>query len=190
MTDNKINKVNTDLKNSNKLEIFNFSINNIKNIKKLDSNVLKKINMRLYLGIVIFIVVIIWCSIIINYLTKINSCNCYNEENKLNHSNIQYLIIMEAIIIVFHIFFILVCSSSLYLLNNKSGGGKSDNPLRFIMTLLYIIIWGFFVYYVYKFSENVNENCSCTQSWVRYLLYIQSFYYLLSIFGILIMLFI
>jgi len=180
-------KIKSNFKNVNKLEKFN----NLNGYKKAMIEYRKYLTISIILIIVISIILIIWCSIIINYLSKINSCNCYNEENKSNYSDIQYLIILETIIIVISIFFILLFSPYLYLyfIKNKSGGGMSSNPLKYIMSLLYIIVWGFFVYYVYKFSENVNVNCICTQSWIRYLLYIQSFFMLITILVVFFMLF-
>lgn len=178
-------KIKSNLKNVNKLEKFN----SYKNAMNGYTIVFTTASILVFL---IPIILIIWCSIIINYLSKINTCDCYNEKNKSNYSDIQYLIILETIIIIISIFLILFFSYfflNLYFLKNKSGGGTSNNPLKYIMTLLYIIIWSFFVYYVYKFSENVNVNCSCTQSWIRYLLYIQSLFMLISIFSSFFMIF-
>ena len=177
---NKPNK----LENSNKLE--NFSENYLN--KKLNNNHLSYNTYSIYSSIIINLIVIIWCSFIINYLSKIDLCDCYNDENKSNYANIKYLIIIEYLFIITSI--IMIVSSTLKSTNNnKKINGLSDNPFMFFFNLLSIIIFIYFVYYVYKFSENVNINCSCTQNWVRYLLYIQSFFLLFVIFGNLIMLF-
>ena len=60
-----------------------------------------------------------------------------------------------------------------------SGGGKSDFTMIYLFYLLMLIIDGLFIYYVYRLSQNVNEDCECTKSWLRYLLYIQSIYLLI-----------
>ena len=171
--------------NSNKLE--NFSEKSLN--RKLNNNRLSYNIYSIYLSVIINIIVIIWCSFIINYLSKIDSCDCYNEKNKSNYSNIKYLIIFEYLIIVFSIIMIVSSLSKLNSKNNQKGGGLLDNPLMLFFNLLSIIIFIYFIYYVYKFSENVNINCGCTQNWIRYLLYIQSFFLLFGTFYNIIMVF-
>ena len=71
----------------------------------------------------------------------------------------------------------------------KSGGGKKIlHPSLYVGFTIYILINGYFVYYVYKLYENVDidrkdkqEYCDCSHSWLRYLLYIQSLLILFSI---------
>lgn len=169
----------------NKLE--NFSEKSLN--RKLNNNHLSYNKYSIYSSIIMNLIVIIWCSFIINYLSKIDSCDCYNDKNKSNYANIKYLIIIEYLIIISSIIMIVWSLLKFNSKNNQKGGGLFDNPLMFFLNLLIIIIFIYFVYYVYKFSENVNINCGCTQNWVRYLLYIQSFFILVSIFSNLIMLF-
>ena len=75
-----LNKPNLNKPNLNKLENFSEnSLNRKLNNKNLSSNIY-----LIYSSVIINLIVIIWCSFIINYLSKIDSCDCYNEKNKSN----------------------------------------------------------------------------------------------------------
>ena len=88
-----IKKINNKLEKSNKFKI-------LSEYNKAMIEYEKIFNIGFILIIIILIINIIWCSFIVNYLLKIDSCNCYNEDNKLNYSNIQYLIIVLIILLI------------------------------------------------------------------------------------------
>jgi hypothetical protein len=129
----------------------------------------------LYFLLTILIFNIIYISAILYYLSKLKDCTCFQIKNKINYSNINYLIIIESIILFMYIISLIATLYSISIINNpKSGGGKSFNPSQLISLIIMILIYGYFVYYVYKLYENVDKDCECTQSWLRYLLYIQA----------------
>jgi hypothetical protein len=130
------------------------------------------------------IIGIAYISFIINYLNTLKSCSCYQKENQLNYSNITYLIIIESFALAI---FILLTISIIYMiiiLNKGQKGGNKNKSYKtgfYIGYLISLIIYGYFIYYVYKLSENVNEECECTKSWMRYLLYIQAIFILIGL---------
>ena len=147
-------------------------------------NMLKKSNISpkniLYGLLIMTIIMVVYVSSIIYYLNTLKSCSCYQIENKLNYSNITYLIVIEAIILAASLINLTGIISSLSNVNKiMNGGGKSDFTMIYLFYLLMLIIDGLFIYYVYKLSQNVNEDCECTKSWLRYLLYIQAIYLLI-----------
>ena len=152
------------------------------NIEKYSSNI--KVNNILtnvsYLMIFIFIILIIYIGYIIHYLNKLKECPCFLEKNKENNSNITYLIVIESIILAIYIIYVLVFIYLIYVFNSKKIGG-GIKIMYYISFLLILIIYGFFIYYVSKLSQNISEDCECSKSWIRYLLYIQSFGMFLAI---------
>ena len=154
------------------------------NIKKYsESN--KGINLltnSLYVTIFFFIIATIYVGSIIYYLVKLKECPCFLEKNKENNSNISYLILIESLIIAVYIIIILSLIYLTYVLNNKKIGGGSKIIAYYISFLVMLIIYGFFIYYVFKLSENISEDCNCSKSWIRYLLYIQTVIMIISIF--------
>ena len=169
----------------------NDSIKTIDNIIKengLTQNKLMKsdvsIKKVLYIFLAILIFNIIYLSSILYYLTKLQSCTCYQIKNKLNYSNITYLIIIESILLFMYVVSLFLILNTLRKIGNaKSGGGKSLSSAHLISLIIMILIYGYFVYYVYKLYENVDKDCECTQSWLRYLLYVQSLLMFFTIMG-------
>jgi len=96
--------------------------------------------------IVFYIIAIIWCSLIISYLRKVNSCTCYNDANNSNYSNIQYLIIIESFIIaIYSLITILLLYTIYFIKTSQSGGGTlCNNPLACIFSILLIIAYLYF----------------------------------------------
>jgi len=159
-------------------------------LEKFDNSMINSAKMSLY-GLLAFnILVILYTSGIIYYLNKLQECTCYQEKNKENYSNITYLIAIESIILAINIIYFIIFCGSIYFLNKiKKGGAGKNNTLIYIALLLYIILYSYFVYNVYKIYQNVSSDCECTQNWLRYLLYIQTvfnafiiLYYLFSMF--------
>jgi hypothetical protein len=159
-------------------------------LEKINKSTLNSSKMILYGLLVINILALLNTSAIIYYLNKLKGCTCYQEKNKKNYSNITYLIVIESIILAINIIYFIIFCGSIYFLNKiKKGGAGKNNTLIYIALLLYIILYSYFVYNVYKIYQNVSSDCECTQNWLRYLLYIQTvfnafiiLYYLFSMF--------
>jgi hypothetical protein len=143
-------------------------------------NIIKKLN---YLLLIASFIAIIYISLIIYYLNNLVKCDCYNKLNEKNYSNIQFLIIIESIILTL---FILVFISSLYnFFLFKNGGMTSVVNVKSLLITLIISILAFviniyIIYTIYKISQNIKDNCECSKSWIRYLLYIQGFIILIN----------
>jgi hypothetical protein len=147
-------------------------------------NNLKMLKGIIYITLIINIIFIIYISSIIYYLNKLKECQCFLDKNKSNYSDINYLIIIESILLAFQIILLLSIVYAIYMINNaKNGGGKDIMITAYIMFSVLFLIYGFFVYYVFKLSENISDDCSCSKSWIRYLLYIQTFFIVLSLVG-------
>lgn len=169
----------------------NDSIKTINNILKEDGltkNKLMKSDVSikniLYIFLAILTFNIIYLSSILYYLIKLQNCICYQIKNKLNYSNITYLIIIESILLFMYVVSLFLILDTLRKIGkSKSGGGKSLSPAHLISLIIMILIYGYFVYYVYKLYENVDKDCECTQSWLRYLLYVQALLMFFTILG-------
>jgi uncharacterized membrane protein YozB (DUF420 family) len=147
-------------------------------------NNLKMLKGVIYTTLIINIIFIIYLSSIIYYLNKLKECQCFLDKNKSNYSNINYLILIESILLAFQIIAFLSIVYVIYMINNaKIGGGKDTIITAYIIFSILFLIYGFFVYYVFKLSENISDDCSCSKSWLRYLLYIQTFFIILSLVG-------
>lgn len=147
-----------------------------------DKNILKKMKMNIYIPLFVNIIFIIYISSIIYYLNKLKDCPCFLEKNKLNYSNITYLIVIESILLAFQIIMLLLIIYGIYIINNlKIGGIKKIIGSAYIIVLILLLIYGVFIYYVFKLSQNISINCECSKNWLRYLLYIQAFFILLSL---------
>jgi hypothetical protein len=145
----------------------------------------KELTKYLIYGFLIFyILAISYISGIIYYLNTLKDCSCYKEENKTNYSNITYLIVIESFILTMFIIGLIGSIFIIYYMNNVKNipimtGGKQSSLYTFLIILLLFSLIGcgiqiYFIYNVYKLSENVNNECICTKSWLRYLLYIQT----------------
>ena len=171
-------------KSNNSLKTINNIIkeNGLTQNKLMTSNVSIKKILYIFLAIIMFN--IIYLSAIIYYLNKLKSCTCFQIKNKLNYSNISYLIIIESILLIVYVFSLLMTLYSLMIIGkSKSGGGKSLLSAHLISLIIMLLVYGYFIYYVYKLYENIDEDCECTQSWLRYLLYIQAVLMLSGIIG-------
>lgn len=170
----------------------NIDINKLKDVRSLD-NFKKFEGLDKYAGaarnvlfgvLAIYTIYILYIGSIIFYLNKLKDCPCFQYKNETNYTNLTYLIVIESILLALSIIITLVVLgliSATYTL--KSGGAKGFMNYVFISLVLQILIYGYFIYYVYKLYENVDEDCECTQSWLRYLLYIQTGFMILIIFG-------
>ena len=163
-----------------------------KNLSKMNNikynfNTIKSASHSLFTTILILTIIsILFLSFILNYLNELKKCACFqNDEAK--KINLNYLIIIEAIMLFFQIVMFLFILSMIIKLKNFSGGSENDGSLIFmyIFIVLYFLIYGYFVYYVYLLSENIKDDCECSKSPIRYLLYIQAFFIALNLFMVL-----
>ena len=158
---------------------------NLKKFKMFQEKIQFSDKNGIYLLLLFVIINIIYISAIIYYLSQIENCPCYQVQNKLNYSNIKYLIFIESIILALNIIILIFMLSSLFLKDKiKSGGGNNLMFIFLLVSLLvYLLVYGYFIYNVYQVYKNTDENCLCTQSWLRYLLYIQAVAMLFGIFS-------
>jgi len=164
-------------KSSSKKMIKNNMNNNI-DLKKYNLNKTKS-NVRSFLVIALIfnIITIIFFSLLIYYLNSLKSCNCYLE-NEDKKANLDYLIVIEAISLAFNVITFIYILSLLIRLNNFDGGSNSGSGKFFaiIFYLLYLFVYGYFVYNIYLIADNIDfsdNNCECSENPLRYLLYAQ-----------------
>jgi len=156
--------------------------NLIKNISGKYPNGTSLLNPLLYSILAITLISIAYISSIIYYLNTLKSCKCFQEKNEHNYSNLTFLIIIESIILTMNIILALGTIYLFSILNNsRSGGAESKNAWFYIWFLVYLGIYGYFIYNVYKIYENIDPNCDCTENWLRYLLYIQAVLMLVNV---------
>lgn len=188
MAKDKKNPIKKIKSKSKKTNVDNLNIKNKNyNLIKVKTSYLSLISASIFTTLILILLL----GYIIFYLNNLRSCQCFQDENNKNVSNIDYLIIIEALSLAMNII-ILINLLSLYLSVDKikSGGAYSFNTKLslYIGILVYIIVYGFFVYNVFKLSENVKYDCVCSSHPIRYLLYIQAFitfiYLILLSFGL------
>lgn len=149
------------------------------------NNALKIINKAkgpMYIILLLCVLVIIYISSIIFYLNKLKSCQCFQDNNSKNYSNINYLIGIESIILIINIILALFFLFAINKINELTSGGSNDDlTIYYITFIILLLLYGYFIYYVYKLYQNIDENCECAQSWIRYLLYFQVLLLILQI---------
>jgi hypothetical protein len=132
----------------------------------------------------LLIIIIAYISSIIFYLNNLKKCSCYNELDKNNYSNLNYLILIESILLSFSIILVILFLIGIFFANIlQKGGSENINYILYFTAIIPLIIYGFFFYYVYKVHQNLNKihDCYCSQSKLIYLLYIQC---IIMIFGL------
>ena len=142
------------------------------NMIKVKSNYLNLLSVSIIItGLFIF-----FLGYIVYYLNNLKKCRCFQEENSVNKSNIEYLIIIEAITIAFNVVILINLITKYMTIDKLKSGGYSTNAKIYIYIgiLLYLTVYGFFVHHVYKLSQSVNDDCICSQNPIRYLLYLQA----------------
>lgn len=163
-------------------------MNNIFNLKQI---IIKNFKSLLPYILIINIGMIIYIVSIIFYLYKIKDCSCFIEKNKNNYTNINYLLGVEYMILLLNIILLIILILLIYIFyklkipynsNRKRDSINNLSPLRIFISILRIIIYILFIFYVYKLHENISEDCECSKSSIRYLLYIQSIFMTISIF--------
>lgn len=157
-------------------------------ISRLTNEYLEKIRKYGIRYLVVYTLYIIFYSFIIYYLVNLKKCLCFQEENKENYSNINYLIIFESLGLILCIISFIGISILLYSINSKQKGGMQNIVsitkyiIIFCIVIIFIIsiIQFYFMYNVKKLEENIKKDCDCSHNWIRYLLYIQTIIVLFS----------
>ena len=149
-----------------------------------------KVN-TLFYNLFIYVIAVLWVVGIIKYLRELEKCDCFLEKNAENNANLKYLIYVEYFILALNIFSVLSC---VYLLamSNQKGGGMDSQRIRIFLILylvIYIGVFGYFIYSFYKLQQNVDAACACASSSMRFLLYIQAFLMAIGVFGAILNLF-
>jgi hypothetical protein len=155
-------------------------------LKKVQSKVISAFKIPIYGLLVYYLIVIAYISAIINYLVNLRNCECYKDKNSENYSNLTYLIVIESILLGLSVLAVIALIPLIMILNkgSQSGGAGLYDYLRqgqLFFMLFYLVIYGLFLFYVFRLYENVNINCPCTQSWLRYLLYIQTLFIFIGV---------
>ena len=170
------------IKNKNNTKLMN-NMNNM-NIMKYNFNNIKSATNSFFMTMLIFTIIsVLYLSFILYYLNELKTCDCFqNDEAK--KINLNYLIIIESIMLFFQIVMFLYILSLIVKLRNFSGGNKNDGVsiFMYIYLVLYFLVYGYFIYYVYLISENIKDDCECSSSSIRYLLYFQTFFIALNLF--------
>jgi hypothetical protein len=157
-------------------------MNNTKKILK-NFNVKKNMLSNAYMNIIGYIITIILICFIIYYLNNLKSCKCFQDKNIENYSNIDYLIILEGVILFINILAIIIMLFLIKYVYYHKGGAKTNG--YYIINVILLFLYIYFIYNVYKLYKNIDNNCLCTQSWLRYLIYIQTFIMIIRIIFIL-----
>ena len=155
-------------------------------LKKVQSTVMNAFKIPVYGLLVYYLIVIAYISAIIHYLVNLRNCECYKDKNGENYSNLTYLIIIESILLALSVLAVIGLIPIIILLNktSQSGGAGLFDYLRqgqLFFMLFYLVIYGLFLFYVFRLYENVNISCPCTQSRLRYLLYIQTLFIFIGV---------
>ena len=142
-----------------------------------------KVN-TLFYNLFIYVIAVLWVVGIIKYLRELEKCDCFLEKNAENNANLKYLIYVEYFILALNIISVLSCVYLLAMSNQKGGMDIYRMKMYLIIYLLvYVSIFGYFVYSFYKLQKNIDESCECASSSFRYLLYIQAFLMAIGVFG-------
>ena len=176
-------------KKTNKQQLTNKKMSNKNMVDMIVKN--KHVyNNVIMLYIFIQIIAIFWISGIIYYLNKLQKCECYMNVNK---SNISYLLFIEYLFLILYVIMIITLVIGLIRMNSiqKGGSGNSQIHMRtvsIITFLIFFVIYGYFLYNVYKIhtsNDLTSKNCDCARNnWLKYLLYIQSLFMLMSLLSI------
>lgn len=117
---------------------------------------------------------IIYISFILYYLHNLIKCDCFQKINKTNYSDIHFLIFMEYIILILFILLFIISIHNIFLLKGGSSNHSKKYNLLSIFILFFILSINIYLLIsIFKISQNINYDCNCSKSWIRYLLYFQ-----------------
>ena len=165
---------------------------NLLDLKNKDYNLTQvkgKVSSFLLTSIIIGIIFCIIIGYIIKYLNDLKNCDCFKERNEEVKANIDYLILIEAINLIMIIFSLIVMFRLYSNISSIKSGGNKDYIIHLIFILLNLLVYGFFIYNVYKLMNTVNSDCECTKKPIRFILYIQTFFTLLFCISLILSLF-
>jgi len=132
----------------------------------------------LFTSIIISIISIAILSYLFYYLHNLQKCDCFQDENKNNEytANINYLMIIEGILIIMKSIILISLVSWYITLDKQNAGSYSSgkNTMIYLLIILYLLIYGLFVYNVYKLNKNINHDCECAKHPIRFILYLQA----------------
>ena len=157
----------------------------MENITEAQNNEISEYRINtLYYSLFIYIIVALLVSGIIKYLKELQKCDCFMDKNSKYSDNLKYVLYIEYIILGLNILSII---SIVYLLitSNQKGGIDISTMKFFIMIYLtcYICIFAYFIYSFYLLQQNINDSCACSESSLKYLLYIQVFVMAVGVYG-------
>lgn len=155
-----------------------------KTLKKIngDLNIKNKVKGVFYIAATFHVLIIAYISFIIYYLNQLKICQCFNDKNNENYSNLDYLLFIEYLILTMNIIFFIFYLYVINLINTpRNGGGNNNQLLYYISFFILLALYSYFIYYVYKLHENIDKNCKCANTWFRYLLYFQAILMLINI---------
>lgn len=154
------------------------SKNNLKNFKtNKNYDLLKVKNTHLNVlgfSILFSILIIVIITNIIYYLNRLKYCPCFQNENLQNKTNLDYLIFIEIIGVILNLIIIIHLINLYLTVSSMKGGNKEKNIYLFLVLFLYTIVYAYFIYFVYKLSQNIKYDCLCSQSPIRFFLYAQA----------------
>lgn len=158
------------------------------NLKNRDYDLLKlksSYQSVLMISILISILIIIMICYVINYLLKLKKCYCFDNENNDTKVNIEFLLIMHIIFLAINLIILINLISYYFSIDKiKVSGGSIINKnkiIGMIIILLYTLVYGFFIYNIYKLSNNIKKDCECSRNPIRFLLYIEAFLLLIHL---------
>lgn len=105
------------------------------------------------------------------YLVQIDSCPCFNKNDKyaVDVEFMKFYQILEMIVLTIFVGIGLISSSKQKEYIPKMSG-------IFLSTLTFVILTGISIYMTYNtfnFYMNVKQDCKCANSWYRYFLYFE-----------------
>jgi hypothetical protein len=142
-----------------------------------------KIN-TLYYSLFIYIIAVLLVTGIIKYLKQLEKCKCFVDKNGKDNINLKYLIFLEYVILTLNV--ISVISIIYLLITSHQKGGIDISTMKFFIMIyltVYICIFGYFIFSFYLLQQNIDKSCDCTESSLKYLLYIQVFIMAVGIYG-------
>lgn len=163
----------------NKMNNMKLTNNNI----KYNFNKIKKQTNSFFISILILTIIsILYLSFIIYYLNQLKICDCF-QKDETKKINLDYLIIIEGIMLFFQVILFIYILSLIIKLRNFTGGNNNEGKsiYMYFYFILFFIIYGYFIYYVYLISKNINDDCECSNSPLRYILYFQTFFIVLNL---------
>lgn len=110
------------------------------------------------------------------YLKGLATCNCVNDLYATRLKN------LEAILLGFNV--IMFCFSLIVSLNHFNALEKFKKHIMKIIMLggiTMLVYYSYFVYNGYQFWNTLKDKCECADKWQKYYIYLQTFFFFLTI---------